>query len=35
MSADPVRIIDWGMSLAEFVRTYRRWIVFSRSGIPG
>lgn len=34
MSTDPVRIIDWGMDPAEFARTYRRWLAFSRSGIP-
>lgn len=34
MSHDPVRIIDWGMDPAEFARTYRRWLAFSRSGLP-
>jgi ceramide glucosyltransferase len=34
MSTDPVRIIDWGMSAAEFARTYRRWLAFSRTGLP-
>lgn len=34
MATDPVRIIDWGMSWSEFARTYRRWIAFSRTGLP-
>lgn len=27
-------IIQYGMGLVEFARTYRRWIIFSRSGLP-
>jgi ceramide glucosyltransferase len=34
MSSQPIRIVEWGMSLPEFARTARRWLVFSRSGIP-
>lgn len=30
-----VPIIQQGLSLGEFIRTYRRWITFSRSGLPG
>jgi ceramide glucosyltransferase len=34
MAAQPVRIVESGMSLIDFARTARRWLVFSRSGIP-
>ncbi|MCC6749959.1 MAG: glycosyltransferase [Deltaproteobacteria bacterium] len=30
----PLQIVDERMTLAEFLRTYRRWIIFSRSGLP-
>jgi ceramide glucosyltransferase len=30
-----VPIIQQGMSNRDFVKTYRRWIAFSRSGLPG
>jgi len=29
-----VPVIQVGMGLADFFRTYRRWIIFSRSGLP-
>jgi ceramide glucosyltransferase len=31
----PVPIIQYGMSLGEFAKTYLRWLTFSRSGLPG
>ena len=34
MSRFPVPIIACGLGLGEFLKTYRRWIVFSRSGLP-
>jgi ceramide glucosyltransferase len=34
MTSCPVPIIEHGMGLGEFARTYRRWIIFSRSGLP-
>jgi ceramide glucosyltransferase len=27
-------IVEYGMTLRDFARTYRRWIIFSRSGLP-
>lgn len=35
VSPHPVPIIQQGMSNVDFVKTYRRWIAFSRSGLPG
>lgn len=36
VSAVPVPVIQQGLSLVEFLRTYRRWIAFSLSGLePG
>jgi ceramide glucosyltransferase len=35
VSPHPVPIIQQGMSNWDFVKTYRRWIAFSRSGLPG
>jgi ceramide glucosyltransferase len=34
MSTYPVRIVDGGISSGEFVRTYRRWLAFARTGLP-
>ncbi len=34
MSSQPVRLIEWGLTFTEFAKTARRWLVFSRSGIP-
>lgn len=34
MSSQPIRIVEWGMSIQEFARCARRWLMFSRSGIP-
>jgi hypothetical protein len=33
VSAVPAPIIQQGLSLSEFLRTYRRWIAFSLSGL--
>jgi hypothetical protein len=35
MTSQPARIVEGGMGFAEFARAARRWLVFSRSGIPG
>jgi ceramide glucosyltransferase len=35
MSGQPVRIIEGGLGFGDFLRNARRWLVFSRSGIPG
>ncbi len=35
VSPHPVPIIQQGMSNWDFLKTYRRWIAFSRSGLPG
>jgi len=35
ISPRAVPIIQQGMSNRDFVKTYRRWIAFSRSGLPG
>lgn len=34
MSSRPLRIVQRGMGPVEMLRTFRRWIVFSRSGLP-
>jgi ceramide glucosyltransferase len=34
MSSEPIRLIEWGLTFPEFAKTARRWLVFSRSGIP-
>src|SRR5207249_1499848 len=33
-SSHPLTIVTGGMNLAEFFRLYRRWLMFSRSGLP-
>jgi ceramide glucosyltransferase len=33
-SSHPLTIVTGGMSMAEFFRLYRRWLMFSRSGLP-
>jgi ceramide glucosyltransferase len=35
VSPHPVPIIQEGLPIGEFVRTFVRWITFSRSGLPG
>lgn len=34
VSADTLPIVVRGLGLAEFVRMFRRWLIFSRSGLP-
>jgi ceramide glucosyltransferase len=34
VSADTLPIVMRGLGLAEFVRMFRRWLIFSRSGLP-
>jgi ceramide glucosyltransferase len=34
-SSHPLTIITGGMSLGDFLRLYRRWLLFSRNGLPG
>ena len=34
VSADSLPIVVRGLGLAEFVRMFRRWLIFSRSGLP-
>jgi ceramide glucosyltransferase len=33
-SSHPLTIVTGGMSMADFFRLYRRWLMFSRSGLP-
>jgi ceramide glucosyltransferase len=33
-SSHPLAIVTGGMSLGDFFRLYRRWLMFSRSGLP-
>ena len=33
--ADPVPVIEEGLSLREFLRIYVRWLTFGRTGLPG
>jgi ceramide glucosyltransferase len=35
VSPHPVRIIQYGLAADDFASTYLRWIMFSRSGLPG
>ncbi|MFN0062377.1 MAG: glycosyltransferase [Myxococcaceae bacterium] len=34
VAARPLTIVNNGMSLGRFVQVFRRWIIFSRSGLP-
>ena len=34
VSADTLPIVVRGLGLAEFIRMFRRWLIFSRSGLP-
>jgi ceramide glucosyltransferase len=34
MSAQPIRIIEGALGFGDFMRLMRRWLIFSRSGLP-
>lgn len=35
MSPQPLEIVIQGLTLQQFIRMYRRWLIFSRTGLPG